>query len=181
MDDLESELDGDNELKHYASDYYDPVKAHEYYERTKELKGRKSTAKLNDDGKAAAKYVKEQLTAEKKGKVENKQESMKSQIESHKTQMKSKIASLRAKLKSMSKSEKAANREKIKAEITSLREDNKVMRENLRAEFKQTKSNLKTEYDEKYISELDKIRNTSSFQKVSKRGSSKSKKSYYLK
>lgn len=28
------------ELKHYASPYYDPVKAKEYYERTKELKGR---------------------------------------------------------------------------------------------------------------------------------------------
>ena len=24
----------------YASKYYDPVKAHEYYERTKQLKGR---------------------------------------------------------------------------------------------------------------------------------------------
>lgn len=28
-------------LMHYASPYYDPVKAKEYYERTKELKGRK--------------------------------------------------------------------------------------------------------------------------------------------
>lgn len=182
LDKLESELDDDNELKHYASDYYDPVKAHEYYERTKELKGRKSTAKLNDDGKAAAKYVKEQLTAEKKGKVENEQESMKSQIESYKTQMKAKIEFLRAKLKSMSKSEKATNKESIKAEIAGLREDNKAMRESLRSAFKQTKVDLKTEYDEKYISELDKIRNTSSFQKVSKRKSgSKSKKSYYLK
>ena len=169
-------------LMHYASQYYDPVKAHEYYERTKELKGRKSTAKLNDDGKAAAKHVKEQLTAEKKGKVENERESMKSQIESHKTQMKAKIESLRAKLKNMSKSEKAANKESIKAEIAGLREDNKAMRESLRAAFKQIKADLKTEYDEKYISELDKIRNTSSFQKVSKRKSgSKSKKSYYLK
>lgn len=182
LDDLESELD-DDELKHYASEYYDPVKAHEYYERTKELKGRKSTAKLNDEGRAAAKYVKEQLSAEKKGKIGSERESMKSQIESHKTQMKGKIESLRAELKNMSKSEKAANKDKIKEEIASLREENKAMRESLRAEFKQTKVNLKTEYDEKYISELDKIRNTSSFQKVSERksGGIKNKKSYYLK
>lgn len=30
----------ENFLAHYASKYYDPVKAHEYYERTKKLKGR---------------------------------------------------------------------------------------------------------------------------------------------
>lgn len=37
-------------LMHYASKYYDPQKAHEYYMRTRELKGR-STSTLTDDGK----------------------------------------------------------------------------------------------------------------------------------
>ena len=36
-------------LRHYASPYYDPEKAHEYYMRTRELKGR-STTSLNDEG-----------------------------------------------------------------------------------------------------------------------------------
>lgn len=31
--------DDQSELSHYVSEYYDPVKAHDYYERTKELKG----------------------------------------------------------------------------------------------------------------------------------------------
>ena len=31
-------------LRHYASPYYDPQKAHEYYMRTRELKGRSTTA-----------------------------------------------------------------------------------------------------------------------------------------
>lgn len=53
-----------NELKHYASEYYDPVKAHEYYEAHKKLKGRKSTANLNDKGNAAASYVKGRLDDE---------------------------------------------------------------------------------------------------------------------
>ena len=33
-------MDIDELLQHYASPYYDPVKAHEYYMRTRELKGR---------------------------------------------------------------------------------------------------------------------------------------------
>ena len=32
-------MDIDELLQHYASPYYDPVKAHEYYMRTRELKG----------------------------------------------------------------------------------------------------------------------------------------------
>ena len=40
----------DNDLQHYASPYYDPQKAHEYYMRTRELKGRRSATKLSDEG-----------------------------------------------------------------------------------------------------------------------------------
>lgn len=55
-------------LKHYASKYYDPVKAHEYYEEHKELVGRHGTANLNDEGKIAWKSVKKNITEEKKAK-----------------------------------------------------------------------------------------------------------------
>lgn len=68
LDKFQAEVDGEDELKHYASPYYDPVKAHEYYEEHKKLKGRTSTSGLNDEGKAAAKYVKEQINAERKQK-----------------------------------------------------------------------------------------------------------------
>lgn len=44
-------MDINEPLQHYASPYYDPVKAHEYYMRTRELKGRRSATKLNDEGK----------------------------------------------------------------------------------------------------------------------------------
>ena len=44
-------MDINEPLQHYASPYCDPVKAHEYYMRTRELKGRRSTTKLNDEGK----------------------------------------------------------------------------------------------------------------------------------
>lgn len=53
----------------YKSKYYDPVKAHEYYVKHRQLKGRSkktSTADLSETGKIAAKEVKEQLQAELK-------------------------------------------------------------------------------------------------------------------
>lgn len=52
---------------HYASKYYDPQKAHEYYMQNRELKGRRK-GRLNDDGKAARAYVKERINSEKKNK-----------------------------------------------------------------------------------------------------------------
>lgn len=50
----------------YASKYYDPAKAHEYYEKHKQLKGRTSTKGLNESGRNAAKMVRESIMAEKK-------------------------------------------------------------------------------------------------------------------
>ena len=200
LDDLDEQLDmleaelGDEEIKHYASPYYDPVKAHEYYMRNRELKERKSTAKLNDDGKNAAKYVKEQLSKERKDKVETHKnqtnsrikalsEEKKSNVEAHKEVMQGEIDRLRNKLKNMSKEEKARKKERIYEQIASLREDNREERIRLQAEYKAQSSSLRTEhkeertrlkeeYDEKYIQELDKIRSDSKFKKVAKRKSS---------
>ena len=38
-------------LRHYASPYYDPQKAHEYYMRTRELNGRSCTSLMDDGNK----------------------------------------------------------------------------------------------------------------------------------
>ena len=187
-----------NEILHYASPYYDPVKAHEYYIKHRELKGRNSTAGLNDEGKAAASYVKEQLTTERKSKVESNKEDTtnqidklreqkKSNIEVHKSAMQSQIDRLKAKLRSMSSADKQKNRDRIAANISVLREQNAAERERLNAEYqaqskslriaqKETNENLKTEYDDKYLSELEKIKANPAFQKAkaSRSGSKKS-------
>lgn len=196
LDELEAELNEDeDELQHYASPYYDPVKAHEYYLKTRELKGRRSTAKLNEEGKIAARYVREQLSNERKQKVESHREQTMSKIdslrerknakiESHKNAMRAKINNLRQMLKGMGKAEKARNKERIYSLIGSLREENKEMRRQLSEDFKSDSSSLRTDhknersrlkekYDEKYIQELDKIRSESKFQKTSKRKSKK--------
>lgn len=196
LDELEAELNEDeDELQHYASPYYDPVKAHEYYLKNRELKGRRSTAKLNEEGKIAARYVREQLSNERKQKVESHREQTMSKIdslrerknakiESHKNAMRAKIDNLRQMLKGMGKAEKARNKERIYSLIGSLREENKEMRRQLSEDFKSDSSSLRTDhknersrlkekYDEKYIQELDKIRSESKFQKTSKRKSKK--------
>lgn len=67
-----------DELKHYASKYYDPIKAHLYYEEHKELKGRKaaaenrpmvgirSTKSLDDKGKAEWAQIKKDVASARK-------------------------------------------------------------------------------------------------------------------
>lgn len=94
-------MDINEPLQHYASPYYDPVKAHEYYMRTRELKGRRSTTKLNDEGKKVWAYTKNEISGEKKEKVKEEQE-----------KRKQKIAELRAKAK--------ATREQISAKLKEL-------------------------------------------------------------
>lgn len=87
LDDLDMSLDqleemlkhSDNSyLAHYASQYYDPVKAHEYYMeyvKNNKLKGREegktyTTSRLNDQGKMAYRTIKENLRAEKQSKLD---------------------------------------------------------------------------------------------------------------
>jgi len=163
----------DNYISHYASPYYDPEKAHEYYMRTRELKGRKSTAGLNDEGKAAAKYVKEQLTSERKKVISDKKDEHTNINESYKNQMQSKIDSLRDKLKRMSKFEKRKHRDAIQNQINMLREENKSKRKELSEQLKNFRTETKELYDEKYVSELDKIRSDSKFIKIPKKRSKK--------
>ena len=243
LDDLESSLP-DESLKRYASPYYDPVKAHEYYMRTRELKGensRKSTAGLNDEGKAIAKYVKNQLDTERKGKVEDhnnktqaqinankanmnstinankenmnstidaKKKNMTASIETHKTQTTQKIEKLREELKGMSMDDWNKHAERIQSEIAKLREDNDTIRTKLQAAYseesaklrsdnqaesaklrtenqaestnlrnahKTETARLKSEYEEKYKSELDKLKNDAKYIKISKSSKSSTK------
>lgn len=99
---LEGLLDDDS-LKHYASPYYDPVKAHEYYMKHRELVGRKSTSTLNEEGKSTANYVKSQIDEERKAKIKAHKDSMDSQIkknnESSRARIKSNSSSTNARIK----------------------------------------------------------------------------------
>lgn len=134
----------------YASKYYDPVKRHEYYMKHRKLKGkseRASTASLNEEGKIAAKEVKEGIMAERK-----------EAYEAIKTEVNKKIEALRNRLKKLPPFQRKAQRAKLQAEIKAIR-----------TEAKERKAKLKEEYEEKYLQELDKIKQDSSFGKYSKK------------
>lgn len=131
----------------YASKYYDPVKAHQYYLAHRQLKGRKSTSALNDTGKEAAKYIKEKLTQEKN-----------QIIETYKASMNQQIASIKAKYKGMSKEQRKAQRDKIYADIHALRQANKTQ-----------KTNIRKAYEEKYVQELDNLKKDAQFSKTTKK------------
>lgn len=203
----------DDTLEHYASKYYDPVKAHEYYERTKKLKGRKSTSDLNEEGKEVAKYVKEQVDSEKNKAIDTETEATNKEIETIKigvqrrssqeqqqaqsqilaynkrTQRKIDLLQSRISMAGVSDAHKAY----LQSEISKLRTDNAEQKAKiqlmykttvselktssksdiaaLRSELKASKANIKSEYDEKYLSELDKIKADSKYAKASKSSS----------
>lgn len=112
----------------YASKYYDPVKAHEYYERTKQLKGRtRSASSLDDEGKQMWTYVKEQIAAEKQSKTE-----------SLKQELATSIAGIQAELtalRNLSGQERSRKKAEIQNRIKALRTQLASKKEQLQAEL----------------------------------------------
>ncbi len=83
-------------IAHYASEYYDPVKAREYYLRTRELKGRQPSTKAE---KQAWDYANANIAvAEKKDQV-TAAEAHKAAIEQIKTNAAKRQEEIRAKIK----------------------------------------------------------------------------------
>lgn len=140
----------------YASKYYDPAKAHEYYMKHRKLKGRKkrtSTAGLNEAGKIASSEVKEAINAEKKEYLDKQKEIMNGQIKA-----------LREQLKGLSKEERKARKEEFKQRIQALRDL-----------YKDHKAKVKEYFEEKYAQEMDKIKADPGFAQVKKSRSKKKK------
>ena len=139
---LTSDFLRENYLAHYASPYYDPVKAHEYYMKNRELKGRKSTTGLNEKGRIAAQYAKAQINAEY-----------------------NKIVS---QLSQNTASEKSNTQNEYKNSSSSLRktysEDTKTMRDAYSAD----KKAIRDEANSKYETELNNLKSQSEFKKTKK-------------
>lgn len=92
-------VDNKDYLEHYASPYYDPVKAHEYYMAHRKLKGRRSSSKLNETGKEAWAYTKEQISKEKKSAIESERAKRDATIKSHREKAAESRERLSAKMK----------------------------------------------------------------------------------
>ena len=144
-------------LTHYASPYYDPVKAHEYYEAHKKLKGRRSTAGLSEEGRIAANYVKKSLNEERKkisdqsranlksnlekisnerrNAIERDRERTKAEIKAHTHKVQTEAAHLRILIESGALKDDPQKRYEALSKIQSLREETNKKRAELQARF----------------------------------------------
>ena len=149
--------DTESFLAHHASKYYDPVKAHEYYEAHKKLKGRNRVT-LTEEGRAIAKNVKENLNKEKSSVIQRSNEHTKSIIDSNAKHLRNKVSSLNKFLKQLSKEEREAQKERIHDMINSLKRRNEESRERLLDKKKTANDSTREDYKRKYDTELEKIK-----------------------
>lgn len=103
----------DKTLAHYASPYYDPVKAHEYYMRHRKLKGRRKGS--------GEQSPPERLSAEERNDRETLRRSAVQDAAEAQTVTFDKIADMRSEFKKMSKEERARKRQGLKAEVAAMR------------------------------------------------------------
>lgn len=179
-----------NELYHYASKYYDPVKAHEYYEQHKKLKGDKPKVTLNEEGHKVADYVKSQVYEERDKNLESENERYKKEseqrsdvksrtIEQHRDIMNRRINSLKNSIKNMPEAQRKAAMPKIKAVISKLKAENEAKRTAIQEQYnkdvkssveshsntnKGIRENAKSTYEKEY----DRITSESKYIKPSK-------------
>lgn len=163
------------------SKYYDPVKAHEYYEKHKKLKGRRSTTGFSESQKERWAYAKHVLGEEKKERNTSDRERINAAksaniaaIEAAKKQQREQLTSaaqgqisrLRDELKGMSKDQKASAKARIqeaiskirdvlKGDKSSLNESAKEKKSAIREDAKQQKTDARAKSQEKYESDLD--------------------------
>ncbi len=171
-------------MMHYASPYYDPVKAHEYYEAHKHLKGRTSSAAgLNEKGREAASYVKKRINEERKSKVESTKSRSKAEIKSFVHKAQTEAARLRILLASDAYKNDPEKRYQALNQIKSMRSSIKKKINEINSKANSDIKNIHTEYENKYESELEKLKSDGRFlaPKSSKgsngsKGSKKSKK-----
>jgi hypothetical protein len=114
-------------LAHYASKYYDPVKAKEYYERTKELKGREPqlSKESREKQSQATAYVRNEISTRKKADLDANAavrnqltNEAKSQTEAHAARME--------KLKADTEATKNSILSKLGSEITKIQGELKI-------------------------------------------------------
>lgn len=164
LDELEKELShSDDILEHseYDSKYYDPVKAHEYYERTKAARGlykgiyKKGTT-LNEKGQAAKAYISKRIKEETAAKIKGNTESADKRISKkyaatqqelarHKNIMESKISALQEYLKNVPASVKKVRSQNIQKQIKLLRSRNAQERARILGVYNADKSKITDE------------------------------------
>ena len=113
-------------LIHYASKYYDPVKAHEYYMEHRKLVARRKTSDLDEVGQEAASYVKKQLDEERDKEIQTVQTELQTNLSNIQAQIED--------LKTASQEEREQKRAEINKQIEKAKKEaaerkNELMRQ----------------------------------------------------
>lgn len=116
----------DDFLKHFNAQPYDPVKAHEYYLKNRQLKGR-TTSGMSQEQKEAWTYSKDQITADKKKKLElakmindKKLDSLRNTANATRARISEKLKLLSEKLTKDAERERDRITDKVNADIAKL-------------------------------------------------------------
>ncbi len=166
-----------DEFEHYASKYYDPQKAHEYYERTKKLKGRQTNGRsLNAEGLKAKAYVSKQISEERESVLKKERESTNQKIYQSSTEISSQIRQLQLQMKKLPADKKKTLGTQIRRKIASLRESNAQAKADFQKKYSQFAKTTREQYSKTMNNEINKLYNDSSMVKPVRQKKSSTKK-----
>lgn len=139
----------------YASKYYDPVKAHNYYMQHRKLKGRRRRGTLNDTGKEALSYVKQQLKEQRDKELEAAEKAKEQALRILQSALNSIVQNIEKRLESgnLSKEQKKALKSRISGLKTIYRRDKRYVNDTYRTKVKTAREKYKKEVE----AETDKI------------------------
>ena len=110
-------MPNDDEIYHYASKYYDPIKAHEYYMQSRVLKGRASGVK---NSTLSSSSLQNPLSGNKRTVTETQRDEMKARAE----EIRKEIAeSISKRIKRLSDEDKKRVGDEIKKLINKVKEE----------------------------------------------------------
>lgn len=137
----------------YASKYYDPVKAHNYYMEHRKLKGRRGT--LNDTGKEVLSYVKQQLKEQRDKELEAAKKAKEQALNVLQSALNSIVQNIQKRLESgnLSAEQKKALKSRISGLKTIYMRDKRAVNETYRTKVKTAREKYKKEVE----AETDKV------------------------
>lgn len=137
----------------YASKYYDPVKAHNYYMEHRKLKGRRGT--LNNTGEEALSYVKQQLKEQRDKELEAAKKAKEQALSVLQSALNSIVQNIQKRLESgnLSAKQKKALKLRISGLKTIYRRDKRAVNDTYRTKVKTAREKYKKEVE----AETDKI------------------------
>lgn len=154
-------------FEHHASKYYDPVKAHEYYMKTRQLKGYNTQGKtLNDEGKQAKAYITKRVQEERNSVLKKEQSNRNQKIYSSSVEMSNQIRQLRLQMKQLTPEKKKTLGKQIQRKIAGLREDNARAKADFQKKYSEFAKKTRSDYSKTLDSEINKLYSDASMTKA---------------